>query len=135
MSQAKNDSDVEPKQRYSVVRRLCCAIRGIIVAIREEWNFTIYAAVASVAIAGGLWLEVSRETWCLFLLCVTLIFFAEMMNSAIEHAARAITREQHPEIRDALDIASGGVLLTTFGTSLVVAIAILWPFAKELLKW
>ena len=133
MSDAGEKLVKEPRKRFGVMRRLSCAGRGIAVGICDEWNFTIYSVVAAFAVAAGLWQGASRETWCLLLLCVTLIFFAEMVNCAIEHLARAITREQHPEIRDALDIASGGVLITTFGTAAVVAIMMFWPLVKALL--
>lgn len=75
--------------------------------------------------AVGWWLQVSHAQWLVLVLCVTMVIAAELFNSAIEHLARAITREEHPEIRDALDIASGAVLVAAIGASIVGLLVIL----------
>ena len=76
------------------------------------------------------WLQLPRAEWLILLLCVVGIVTAEMFNSAIEHLARAITREENPEIRDALDVASAAVLIASAGAA-VVGLAI---FGRELLE-
>jgi diacylglycerol kinase len=48
-----------------------------------------------------------------------------MFNSAFEKLARAITNDHDPEIRDALDIASGAVLLASLGAAAVGAMILL----------
>ena len=44
---------------------------------------------------------------------------AELLNTAIERLARAITRKYHPEIRDALDVSSAAVLIIAIGAVLL----------------
>jgi diacylglycerol kinase len=65
-------------------------------------------------------------------MCVTVVLTAEMFNTAIEHLARAVTREEHPEVHDALDIASGAVLVAAIGASCVGVLMIAWPLTKVL---
>jgi diacylglycerol kinase len=108
------------------------AARGMRVAIRGEVNFFVHFFVAVLAgVAGGI-VQLSDERWCLYILCVTVVLSAEMFNTAIEHLARAVTRQQHPEIRDALDIASGAVLLAAIGAACVGILIIAWPLTVVL---
>lgn len=107
-------------------RRFGHAIRGVIVAVVRETNFWVYGSVTAAVSVLAAWLELSAERWSLVVLCMASVIVAEMFNTSIEHLARAITREQHPEIRDALDIASGAVLLAAIGAA-IVGVVILVP--------
>jgi diacylglycerol kinase len=110
------------------------AARGIKVAVRGEVNFFVHLFIAVMAAVAGAIVELSDERWCLYILCVTIVLSAEMFNTAIEHLARAVTREQHPEVRDALDIASGAVLLAAIGAACVGVLIIAWPFVNVLTR-
>ncbi len=79
------------------------------------------------------WLQVSQAEWLSLILCITIVFSAELFNSAIEHLARAITREENPEIRDALDIASGAVSVTALGAAVVGFVVLVWGFCERLM--
>ena len=113
-------------------RRWGYAFRGIGVAFAGESNFWICGAVLAVTVAAGAWLRLSPERWCLVALATTMVVVAEMFNSAIEYLAKSITRERRPEIRDALDIASGAVLLTAIGAAIVGVVAVAWPLAQRI---
>jgi diacylglycerol kinase len=110
------------------------AMRGVKIAVRGEVNFFVHFFIAVIAgIAGGI-VELSDERWCIYILCVTIVLSAELFNTSIEHLARAVTREQHPEIRDALDIASGAVLMAAIGAACVGTLIIAWPFLDKMLE-
>jgi len=100
-------------------RKFACALRGVAVGIRGQNSFLVHFPAAIVVFAAAWWLRVTHAEWLALVLCVTIVIAAELFNSAIEHLARAITRDEHPEIRDALDIASGAVLVASLGASLV----------------
>src|SRR4029078_2283076 len=103
------------------------------VAIRGEVNFFIHLFIAVLAGVGGGILKISdNRWWCIFILGVTIVLTADLFNTAIEHLARAVTREHHPEVRDALDIASGAVLVASLAASCVGVLMIAWPLTKVL---
>jgi diacylglycerol kinase len=108
------------------------ALRGVGVAVASESNFWAYAAFLTATAAAGAWLQISPERWCLVALSSTVVIVAEMFNTAIERLAKSITRERRPEIRDALDIASGAVLLAAIGAACVGLIAVVWPLAERM---
>ena len=128
------DDEVRPPTDRSWVRKFGDALRGIKIAFRSEINFFVHLFVAVIAgVAGGI-VRMTDERWCIFILCVTVVLAAELFNTAIERLARAVTREEHPEVRDALDIAAGAVLMTSIGAGIVGVLMIGWPFVAQLLK-
>jgi diacylglycerol kinase len=107
-------------------RKFACALRGIAVGIREQNSFYVHCPVAVGVIIAAWWFGLSRVEWCLLLLCVAGVVTCELFNSAIEHLAKAITREENPHLRDALDAASGAVLvaaLAAAGVGLMVFVS------------
>jgi len=107
--------------------KFACALRGLLVGVRGQSSFFIHFLVAIAVVAMATWLQVSRGEWLALIVCITIVLAAELFNSAIEHLARAITREEHPEIRDALDVASGAVLVTAIGAAVVGFWVLVWP--------
>jgi diacylglycerol kinase len=129
---ADDDEPVRPVRTWLQMFR--DALRGVKVAVRGEVNFFVHLFIAVMAAVAGAIVELSDERWCLYILCVTIVLSAEMFNTAIEHLARAVTREQHPEVRDALDIASGAVLVAALGAAFVGVLIIAWPFINVLTR-
>lgn len=87
--------------------------------MRKQNSFYVHIPAAIVACLLAAWLEVSLAEWLVIVLCITMVLAAELFNSAIEHLARAVTHEVNPEVRNALDIASGAVLTASIGASMV----------------
>ncbi|MEX2171038.1 MAG: diacylglycerol kinase family protein [Pirellulales bacterium] len=115
--------------KTSWLRKFACAFRGIAVGIRAQNSFYVHIPVTAGAIAAAWWLDVSRIEWCLLVLCIGAVVASEMFNTAIEDLAKAITREQNPHLRDALDAASGAVLigaLTAAGVGALVLVSHFW---------
>ena len=87
--------------------------------VRGQSSFYVHLPLAAAVLLVGMWIDVSWTEWLILLLCITAVLAAELFNSALEHLSRAVTREEHPEVRDALDIASGAVLVTAIGAAVV----------------
>ncbi len=122
-----------PEKSRAWARRFGYALRGVTVAVLTESNFLISLFCAVAVAATGAWIGLSAERWSLVALATAFVLVAEMFNSSIEHLARAITSETHPEIRDALDVASGAVLVAAIGAATVGAITILPSLAEYLM--
>jgi diacylglycerol kinase len=108
------------------------AIRGIWVAVRAERSFLFHllatAAVVAVATVVGL----SAERWGLLLLCIVTVLAAEIFNTAIERICRVLTSRPDPEIRNALDMAAGAVLVSAIGAAVVGAVVLVGPLMEYL---
>ncbi len=107
-------------QRWSIKFRH--AMRGIRVGIRGQSSFLVHLLAAVLVLFFAVVLRVSLLEWCVLLLCIGSVLGAELFNSALERMAQAITDDYHEDIRDALDIASGAVLLVAVGAAMVGAI-------------
>ena len=113
------------------IRKLSDAARGMKIAVRGEISFFVHLFVTTVVVLAGAVLGIALVTWCLLTLCISLVLVAEMFNTAIERVCRAITRENNPQIRDALDMCAGAVLLASVG-AVIVGMLVL---GRPLLHW
>jgi diacylglycerol kinase len=96
-------------------------------------SFGVHLAAAVLVVATAAWLQVSRVEWCLLLLCIASVFTAELFNSALESLAKAVDQQHNEHLRDALDIASGAVLVAAMGAAAVGATVLLPHFLRAAL--
>lgn len=99
------------------VRKFRHAFRGVRQGVRDQSSFAVHLFAALAVIVAGLVLRVDRLEWCLLVLCMTAVLF----NTSLELISQAITRDFDERLRDALDIASGAVLLVAAGAGAVGA--------------
>ena len=119
------DEDIQRKTSDpSWSRKFGVAFRGLRVAAFTEKSFVVHFLMTGLAVAAGFVLGISAVEWCILILCVSLAISAELLNTGLERLAKAITREYHPEIRDALDIASAAVLVIAIGAVLLALLVL-----------
>lgn len=110
------------------------AFRGFKLGVRGQSSFFVHFFFTAAVIAAGLAFGVSLIQWCMLTLCVVTVLATEMLNSALEHMARAITDEHNRDIGAALDIGSAAVLIASVGAVIVGAIIFITRLI-ELLGW
>lgn len=117
--------------------RFRVAFRGCIVGVRGQATFGVHFLAAALVVIVGFGLQVTRIEWCLLVMCITGVLSAEYFNSSLEHLAKAVDRQWNPHLANALDTASGAVLVASSG-AVVVGILIfgerLWTLAQTWLK-
>lgn len=124
----------EPRKPHSWRRKFGFAFRGIKRGFRSEVSFFVHVFFAALVVAAGIVLEVSRTEWCILVLCIGLVLVTELLNTALEWLARAVTEEYSSYLHDALDMGSGAVLLAAM-TSAVVGSIIFIHRLGVLLAW
>ena len=110
------------------------AFRGTARAVASQSSFAVHLPVAVLAVAVAAFLGMSPTEWCLIALAIGMVLAAEVLNTAIEFLAKAVTREYDANVRDALDVASAGVFMTVI-TAVVVGAILLGNRAGSLLGW
>jgi len=108
------------------------AFRGVSRAIRSQSSFAVHLAVAAMVVVVAAALGVSLVGWCVLSGAIGFVLAAEIFNTAIESLARSLGQRRHPRIRDALDMASGGVLIAAI-TAVVMGVLVLGERAGSLL--
>lgn len=110
------------------------AFRGVGRAIRSQSSFAVHLLAAAAVVVAAALLRVSLVGWCLLVAAIGMVLAAEIFNTAIESLARRLGPRRHPRIRDALDVASGGVLCAA-ATAAVIGVLVLGERAGSLLGW
>jgi diacylglycerol kinase len=102
-------------ERWS--RKFALAARGLVKAVRSERSFRVHLAAALAVIAAAAVLRANLVEWCVLILCMAVVLAAELVNTALEHLGRAITPDENDNVRDALDVAAGAVLVVAMGAA------------------
>ena len=94
------------------LRSLSFAWNGLRHSFKTQANFRmqLLAALATVGLAFAL--RISNTEWLAVLICITIVLFAELANTAIEKLCDVVKPEIHPGIKLVKDISAGAVLLT-----------------------
>ena len=117
---------------HGFLMKFQCAFRGIAVGACGQSSFLLHLIAGTLVVGAGVWLKVTVIEWCLLALCIAIVLALELFNSSIESLARAIDRQHNEQLRDALDIASGAVLVGAIGSA-VVGLMILLPHLVQVL--
>lgn len=123
MSDGREEFDRRKRyHRWSLaawIAKFRCAFRGWRLGSYSQTSFGVHYLAALAVIGLALLLECEIWEWCALLLCISVVMMAELMNSALESLARSISPDFNSHIRDALDIASGAVLVVSIGSAVI----------------
>jgi diacylglycerol kinase (ATP) len=111
--------------RFSLRRRIrsfAYAFRGVRVLVRTQHNAWLHAAATACVISLGWRCALSRSEWFAVILAIGLVWAAEALNTAVEYLADELSMEQREGIRNAKDLAAGGVLLAAVAAAVVGAV-------------
>jgi diacylglycerol kinase (ATP) len=103
---------------------------GLLASFRSAWNGLIHTVVhqrnmrihlVSAILVGlvGSGIELGLAEKVTLIFCVLLIFFAEILNSALEHLVDLATRHFDEKARLTKDAAAAGVLVLALGTVVI----------------
>jgi diacylglycerol kinase (ATP) len=96
-----------------------CAIEGVLWTARTQkhmrWHFLSAAAVLFAA----LFFKVPTVDFLLLTLAITVVLFAEIINTAVEVVVDLVSPDYHPLAKQAKDVAAGAVLLAVCGAAVV----------------
>ncbi|WP_239576460.1 diacylglycerol kinase family protein [Archangium primigenium] len=97
------------------------AWNGLIHTVVHQRNMRVHvvSAVLVGLVGSGIPLDVAEKVILIF--CVLLIFFAEILNSALEHLVDLATRHFDEKARLTKDAAAAGVLVLAIGTVVIFA--------------
>ena len=126
-------SPVHPLKSTGGLRRILKAggysWQGLCAAFRHEAAFRQELMLAVILVPGAFWLGRTGLEIAVLLLPTALVLVVELINSAIEALADAISVDHHPLLGRAKDIGSAAVLiclLLTAATWLLIAYDRFW---------
>jgi diacylglycerol kinase (ATP) len=103
---------------------------GLRAAFRYEAAFRQELAIGLPMVAFALWLRPGRLQTLALVGTVVLVWVVELLNSALEALADAISTEHHPLLGRAKDLGSAAVLLSLLlaGFTWCLLLWPLWPW-------
>ena len=125
-----------PDDRYSNpswVRKFKVAFRGVAIGFSTQSSFKVHLPVAVLVLLLSVWLRIELWQWCVLVGSIGCVLALELFNTGLESLSRAVTREENPWIRDALDVGSGAVLIASLTAALIGSMVLLPPLLRLLL--
>lgn len=108
------------------------AFAGLWWAVRTQPNFRVHLLLSTIAVALGLFFDITQTEWAIIIFTIVLGLSAELINTAIESMTDLITKEWRQEAKIAKDVSAGMMLTVAFG-AVGVALFIFWPYIQTLL--
>lgn len=101
-------------------------------SFKHERNFRIELFMMLLTFVIAIIFPISAMQWIVIAFCCGAVLSLELINTALEKLADAVTVEFHPLIKQAKDVAAGAVLLSSV-TSVIIGLIIFVPKIKLLL--
>ena len=117
---------LDTKEEFSLVKRaksFTYAGRGIWVFVKSTHNDWIHLVVLAVAVALGIYFNITVVEWMMLVLAGGFVLVAEAFNTAIEIDIDLTSPEYHPYAKDTKDVAAGAVLISAV-TALIIGLFI-----------
>jgi len=102
------------------------AFKGIKMVFGSEQNMKIHIFTTMLVVISGFVFKINVMEWIACLLCIGLVFGAEMINTSIENVVDLASPEHHDLAGKAKDIAAGAVLICAI-ISVLIGLLIFVP--------
>lgn len=115
------------------IRSLGYAFRGIGSAFTAERNFRIQIVLLCIAVAVGVYLDLSLEHWAFVIITMGFVLVAEMFNTAVERLGDELAHGAHNGlVKKAKDLSAGAVLLSSFVALIIGVLFLIIPLIRRL---
>ncbi|MEM9888996.1 MAG: diacylglycerol kinase family protein [Bacteroidota bacterium] len=109
------------------------AFQGLKTLFQTQPNFVIHSIFAALAILLAVLLRLTYFEWLILTLTITIVFFTEAINTALEFLTDLTSPNQHPLAGKAKDVAAAAVLITAIG-AVVIGLFLFLPKLLSLLS-
>lgn len=103
------------------------AFEGVLDAYRSQRHMRVHFLFMGLNILLALVYKLSALEVALLMVCITLVVFAEMVNTVIEATLNIVTETYHPITRFAKDVSAGAVLVCAVNACMVGALIYFHP--------
>ena len=110
--------------RSREIRSFGYALRGVVLAVKNERHMRFHLAAAIVVVLAACWLRVERSEWLWLSAAIGGVWVAELFNTAIERVVDLASPDVHPLAKAAKDTASGAVLIAAAVAAVIGAIVL-----------
>ena len=95
------------------------AFQGLVYTIKTQGNFQFHLFAATIVALFALFLHVSKTEWLVLILCIGLVLFAELVNTALEALVDLVSPEFNPLAKIVKDAAAAAVLILAIAAAII----------------
>lgn len=106
-------------KKRGVTDRFNVAFEGIFETIRSERHMKFHCFCTIIIFIFSLFMDIGKYEALAIIISVSLIWVAELFNTALESCVDMVTDKYHPLAKRAKDIAAGAVLITALNALFV----------------
>jgi len=120
------EQKLDTPEEFSLIKRaksFTYATRGIYIFIKTTHNAWVHLVILAVAIALGVFFNITNIEWMMLVLAGGFVLVAEAFNTAIEIDINLTSPDYHPYARDTKDVAAGAVLIASL-TAVIIGVFI-----------
>jgi diacylglycerol kinase len=104
------------------------AFEGLFYLVNKDRNFQIHLILFSVLLIFATYFNVSKIEWLAILICSSIVFSLEALNSALEKLADFTHIEKNSKIKLIKDISAAAVLISCIFSCIVAGIIFIPKF-------
>ncbi|MBD1397416.1 diacylglycerol kinase family protein [Pontibacter sp. JH31] len=112
------------RSRYNSFR---FAFKGLNAVFRSEPNMHLHVLASIIVLVMAYRFEVTRVEWCLLILCIGMVWVAEIFNTSIETLTDLVSPMENIWAGKTKDLAAGAVLMAAL-TAVAVGLFIFIPY-------
>lgn len=109
------------------------ARNGVKLIFHNERNFRIDIVVSIMVIIAGFLFRISHTDWIAISLVISMVFTAEVLNSAIEALCDTVSQDFKVNIKYAKDVSAGAVLISAL-VSIITGLIVFLPYIIQVVK-
>ena len=108
------------------------ALRGIKEVVSSERNAKVHIVFAILAVVLAVILKITLIDFLFIFIAISLVFFSEIINTALEKTLDLISQENNHMVQLTKDMMAGAVLVTAT-CAVVVAVGVFGPHIWQIL--
>lgn len=102
------------------------AFHGLTILIKEEHNYIVHLAAATLAVVLGFIYKISSIEWCLVIFAVSFVMVTETLNTSIENIMDFVSPDRNSSVKRIKDLSAAAVFMSAI-SALIVGIIIFLP--------
>ncbi len=104
---------------YERLKSFSYAFSGLSFVLKTQHNARLHLVISALLVILAIFLKISADDWRWLVLAITIVWFAETINTAFEYVCDVISPQFHADVKKAKDIAAGAVLICAIGAALL----------------
>ncbi len=122
------------RKETTIIDSLNCAIEGIINVIKTEKNMKIHFYITIIVLLATLFLNLQKIEVALIFIAITIVWVAEIINTAIENVVDMYMKDYHELAKLAKDAGAGAVFVAAVNSVIIGYLVTYSHFEKGMIS-